>query len=576
MRRILLVLIGVLALGACRHETLIKQPLMKTVGVEDLLRSATFKGEGPAAEAPLLRVDTSVRKGKILHVAGLLKAPEKPGESREGSVEFSASLGGRVIFRKNYPPGCSREVFDQEIDLGNFAGTQARLVFQIRAENGNNTDARWRFIRMEDRRRVRRKTAGAGPNILFLLVDTFRAAEAGIYGYSRPTTPNLDRFAQNALVFDHAVSPAAWTLPSVASMMTGKYSLCMNAVDGIGLSQRDTTLAEVLINNGVTTAGFSANPLIDAVHAFDQGFETFEHFPWADAGKVNRHFEKWLDRAGGLQWFAYLHYIDPHDPYHAPEGFGRFHDPSYDGVFRSPGSLLELANAVNFDREAPFDVDKKDLEYLQDCYDEEIHYWDAEFGRLLTLLEKKGLVDNTIIVVVADHGEAFAEHGKYKHGQQVYEEAVHVPLLLSIPGRKGRVSGTVETRLIAGTLLKLLEIKVPMRMQGDLLENHDDRAAVYTRYGIDPDDPRTRRALFALFDGHWKYINDVGRNREELYDLSSDPGERVDRAAREDDVISRFHKALEDFRAHCPDKRHRELAPDETTIEELRALGYVR
>jgi len=564
----------------CNHTELRNRPLYRTRVADDLLARARTPSGEPASKAHRLKFDATIGPRMTLHVAGVLTRAKRDTSSSPENVEFSASLDGRIIFRRNFGPDRQGR-FDEMIDLHPFKSGESRLVFQIRPRLINGAKGRWKTLRLEVLRQIERHTDADGPNVLVILVDTFRADHAGLYGYTRrETTPNLDAFGKTALVFDHAISPAAWTLPSVASTMTGRYTTTLGAVDGKGLRLQDQTLAEVMLDAGITTAAFSTNPLIGPSHEFNQGFETFEHFPWARAEEVNRRFFRWLDDAKGLQWFVYLHFIDPHDPYEAPKPWQVFRDSEYNGAFLNDKALNQLARSVNYDNAAPFPVDSRDVEFLKACYDEEIRYWDAQFGALLTQLERHGLDDRTIVVVLSDHGEGFGDHGKFKHGQQVYEESVHVPLILSVPGSglAGRHRETVETRELGGTLLKLVGIRRPRSLRGNLLKPKSEigpPSTLYTRYTIRPDDATTRRGLFALFHGRWKYIRDVGRNTEELYDLEADPQERQNFSAENPDRLTYFRALLEAFRHDHPRPKHSGNGPTEETIKDLRALGYV-
>ncbi len=576
----LIVLAALVVFTGCDRTVLRDRPLFRTRVVDDLLARARTPSDGSPSKSHRLEFDAAIEPRMALHIAGVLNRPKQDTSSNSENVEFSASLNGRIIFRQNFGPG-QQGRFDETIDLQRFKAGKSRLVFQIRPHSIHGAEGRWKTLKLEVHRQIERRTDTDGPNVLVILVDTFRADHTGLYGYTRrETTPNLDAFAETALVFDHAVSPAAWTLPSVASTMTGRYTTMLGAVDGKGLRLQDQTLAEIMLDAGVTTAAFSTNPLIGPSHKFDQGFETFEHFPWGRAEKVNRRFLRWLDDAESVQWFAYLHYIDPHDPYEAPKPWRVFRDNQYAGVFRDDKALNQLARSVNYDNAPPFPVDSRDVEFLKACYDEEILYWDAQFGALLDELERRNLDGHTIIVILSDHGEGFGDHGKFKHGQQVYEEAVHVPLVLSIPGSglAGRHRETVETRKLAGTLLKLVDIGRPRSLRGDLLNTESEigpPATLYTRYTIRPDDATTRRGLFALFRGRWKYIRDVGRNTEQLFDLEADPYERENLAETNPGRLGGFRKLFDAFRREYPRPKGPEKGPTEETIEDLRALGYV-
>ncbi|MEN8165134.1 MAG: sulfatase, partial [Acidobacteriota bacterium] len=388
---------------------------------------------------------------QVLRVSGRIRSRDKGEAGSIGPADFAVEINGRSVARKKLRSSESHESFEYVIDLKEFAGQEVKAEFFHRNHDPKGTESGWKRIVVESRRTVRRRNASEGPNVLFLRVDAVRADHCSLYGYERQTTPNLDRLGARSLVFDTAISPAAWTLPSVASMLTGKYSVKMGAVDGFGLRHKDVTLAELMVDEGLTTMAVSTNPLIGPSHAFDQGFETFILEPWERAAAVNRYFSKWLDTAESTQWFAYLHYIDPHDPYEAPPPFlGQFSDRGYRGEFVRSKALNEIANTVNYGIDPPFPVGDADLEFLRDRYDEEIRYWDSTLGQLIDDLERRNVLDRTIIVVVSDHGEEFADHGKFKHGKHLYQETINVPLLVSFPGSElvGRRTDAVETRLL--------------------------------------------------------------------------------------------------------------------------------
>jgi len=573
----------ILALGisACGVSDLSKEPLWTGEVIDNVLARA--KHEGKTAPAKASRFEVTLRPGKkqILRVAGRIRSRDEGEEGSIGPADFVVEIDGKSVARKQLRSHDSHASFEYLIDLEDYADREIKAVFLQKNHDPSGTKSGWKRVSIESRRRVRRRTASEGPNVLFLMVDTVRADHCSLYGYERKTTPNLDRLAALSLVFDRAISPAAWTLPSVASMLTGRYSIEMKAVDGLGLRQQDVTFAELLLDEGYTTMAVSTNPLIGQSHAFDQGFETFILDPWEKAGTVNRHFSNWLETAVSTQWFAYLHYIDPHDPYEAPAPFlGKYSDREYQGEFLRAKALNELANTINYGLEAPFPVDGADVEFLRDRYDEEISYWDSTLGLLLRDLEEKDVLDRTIIVVVSDHGEEFGDHGKYKHGKHLFQETIHVPLVVSFPNSKltGRRTDAVETRLLMPSLLGYLGIKNPQGVRGDLFQASQvtGRAVSYSRYTVKPDDPHTRMGLVADLQGDRKLIHETDLERDLFYNLGLDPLETDDVSERNSSGYDRRLRSLEEWlNVHPRPAGARSHISDET-VEHLRALGYVQ
>ncbi len=574
-------MILVFGISSCGVSDLSKEPLWSNKVIHDLLARAKHEGKRDPAKASRFEVVLLPGKNQVLRVSGRIRGHDEGSKQSIGPTDFVVEINGQSVARKQLRSPDSHASFEYVIDLENYVGQKVTATFFQKNHDPGGTEAGWKRISLESRRRVRRRTAAEGPNVLFLMVDTVRADHCSLYGYERQTTPNLDRLAARSLVFDRAISPAAWTLPSVASMLTGKYSIKMRAVDGVGLRKRDVMLAELLLDEGFTTMAVSTNPLIGPNHAFDQGFETFIQKPWERAATVNRHFSKWLKTAVSTQWFAYLHYIDPHDPYEAPSPFlGHFSDSSYKGPFLRNKALNEIANTVNYGLKAPFTVDESDLGFLRDRYDEEIRYWDSTLGQLLEDLERNNVLDRTLIVVVSDHGEEFADHGKYKHGKHLYQETVHVPLLVSFPGSKlvGRRTDAVETRLLMSSLLGYFGVAKPAGIRGDLFEKDmiTDRAVSYSRYTVKPDDPHGRMGLVAQIRGQWKMISETDREGDLLFNLALDPPEKDDRSAVDPDAHRENRLALEVWLKSHPRPKGARPAISDDTLEALRALGYVQ
>ncbi len=303
------------------------------------------------------------------------------------------------------------------------------------------------------------------------MLDTLRADHLSGYGYERQTSPVLDSFANENLKFKHALTAAPWTPASVATMFTGLYPTSHGMVPpndrelakkGFAkLNPNLETIAEVLKQQGYTTAGVSPNPWITKEFGYTQGFDEFYYIARKPAEKITESGEeiitKWLNDKSSKKssdpFFLYLHYLDPHDPYTPP--------PPYDTKFQGP--LLK----------SPFTYDEKMLSLIG-RYDGEINYMDTQLGRLFSFLKEKELYEDLFIVIVSDHGEQFKEHGNLRHGYKLFNEEVHIPLLIKT-NRKSDSAKIIETTVstvdIYPTILARLGITPPKNLQGVSLLN---------------------------------------------------------------------------------------------------------
>jgi hypothetical protein len=317
-------------------------------------------------------------------------------------------------------------------------------------------------------------------NVLLLILDTVRAPSMSVYGYDRPTTPNLQALAERAVTFERAFSTAPWTLPSHGSLFTGRYPHDLSAAWLEPLDDTHPTLAEILSARGYRTAGFVANRLYAAAGSgLSRGFTHYDadivsvtealgsfsltrylaERSWLrkligthqvlgrkSAENINAEFLSWLSRSSDRPFFAFLNYYDAHDPYIPPRPFrGHFGSPDADcpPELWSPSSLRS-AQAI-----AP----------CVDAYDASLAYLDEQLGVLLRELERRGQLANTLVIVTSDHGEEFAEHGLMNHGRSLYLPSLHVPLILSLGGLVPpgiRPTEPVSIRAIPTTVMELI------------------------------------------------------------------------------------------------------------------------
>jgi arylsulfatase A-like enzyme len=326
-------------------------------------------------------------------------------------------------------------------------------------------------------------------NVLLVIVDTARADHFSTFGYLRPTSPNLDRLAAEGQRFDSAWSQSPWTLPSIATILTGQPPHVHGATRGRqGIHPvRDEveTLAQRLSSVGYATAAF-INVLWCApeVSGLDRGFDLYDHRETDESNRGHRNAAEttdavlaWLDRAGDDPFFVVTHYFDPHLTYDPPPP----HDTIYergDGARVPPG--FGSASQVFAIRDGRIRLTPEQRESLIARYDGEIRFTDEQFGRLRDGLVQRGLWDDTLVIFVADHGEEFWDHGGFEHGHSHHRELLRAPLIVRRPdGLSGEVSDDRVRQIdIAPTILDFAGVEPPGDMSGFVLGTHDADYAV--------------------------------------------------------------------------------------------------
>jgi len=434
------------------------------------------------------------------------------------------------------------------------------------------------------------RQAGVRPNILVYLVDTLRADRLGVYGSGRGLTPRLDAFAEDALVFEQALAASSWTKPSVATLLTGLDPL----VHGVeqpedGLPGEVPLLAELFRAAGYRTGAVGTNAHITAESGFARGFEHFELLldEPHDALAVHRRAAAWLDEikgSGDAPFFLYLHTIDPHAPYEPPEAYRRRFAPDVSNPGIGSFDSIRALAAHRIPRTPQVEAD------LRALYDAEVALADDGFGQLLDLLDRRGLGGTTAVLFLSDHGEAFFEHDVNGHGWDLYNEVLHVPLLLrlppalraALPGREGagRVS-TLATHLdVAPTLLALAGLPLPetLRRQSspgrNLLARVDEGSGprVFSHQDYEG------RSGASLAWGPWHLIEPLNGRfapATELYDRGVDPGETRDLARERPVLRGTLRRLLREHLAGAEPLGATPLTLDEATRQRLEGLGYL-
>lgn len=449
---------------------------------------------------------------------------------------------------------------DLGADLARYAGREITLEFSVSLpglpprQRGRNLVA-WGPVTVSAPAAERRGAYPPPPNIVFILIDTLRRDRLTPYGYRRNTSPEIARaLAARGTVVDEAYSQAPWTLPSVVSLMTGRYpgEVLGSDVASFAIPRGVETLAEKLEKLGYATGGFLANPTLHVGAGFERGFQTFYAPPgdpeWMrrHADELNRHAIPWLLARQGRPFFLYAHYVDPHDPYENPEIVGN--QSAFDaGLYSGPvaGDWVHGIYAGKLQLADP----ARDAAHIGALYDSEVHYADRYVGELLAALDPRVLA-RTLVVLTADHGEELDDHGGWKHGQTLYEEQIHVPLIFRWDGRipaGRRLGGTVRLLDLRPTLLAAAGSGPDPSDEGiDLLPALTGRGPLPERpafaEGLAAGPLRAAAVLgktklilfnrqepFVPADGLQAYLwrLDLARlGRVELYDLARDPSER--------------------------------------------------
>jgi arylsulfatase A-like enzyme len=465
------------------------------------------------------------------------------GEGAE--VRFIVLLREEAIFHSNVPyneglPISQRRWEEGEISI---AGG-GPLTLRVEADGEGTEEVKSGFAELsviKKMRRIRARSTPEEPNVVMIVLDTLRADRLGTYGNPQDLSPGLDALGNRGVVFDRAFAASPWTWPSTASLLTS-LSPPQHGIVGSKSSflvEELHTLAEVFLQHGVTTAAFSANPLICAERNFDQGFEGFFEHVQEDANSILPQATQWLRENGENRFFLYLHLLDTHTPYQPdPVMKERFCGEAPPGYSEQMTYSLLQAH-LNGELEDTSKLDEF-VEYYSELYSAEVATLDAKLSSFFATLRSMGLDDRTVIAVTSDHGEEFMEHTMLGHGRQFFSESMQVPLIMLGPGIPAgkRVEARVENRYLAPTLLAAANLSAPESMPFvNLLEateesNPDEMAIFFTTsLGRWPNGPQKHRDKTLQIHGclkeRWLYVwapiqNDLESELHQLFDLHSD------------------------------------------------------
>jgi arylsulfatase A-like enzyme len=470
------------------------------------------------------------------------------------------------------------------------------------------------------------------PNIIMLVMDSVRVDRLSCYGYHRNTTPHIDRISKDSTLYEQAISVGCWTVPVHASIFTGLYPSSHGlTISKDALPANYPTLAYQLKNLGYQTACFSNNAYISDITGLAQGFDTVEDI-WrvskprgiqrTKMGKLiqqlkrlgpigipvirlarliqelrsvlkrrnkqgdmgaeltNERIQTWLNESWNSDhpFFIFINYMEPHEPYNPPQPYNRIFIPKRYSTWR----VARVGNNKNVSERIDEKRGKEDLEILNALYDGELNYLDQKIGELVDFLEKRDILENTMLILTSDHGDCLGEHHLIGHRMALYEQLVHVPLIIRLPERfqpGTRVTQQVSLVDLYPTILESAGAVVEeSKFNGyrSLLSTPDD--TVRTFMVAENTAPKSLESVVSrmIRTTKLKYIWKSNQEHE-LYNLIDDPGESLNLFSNESRWAQEMHEKLESWLHSIDDHKIEvgEATYDQMMVERLRELGYV-
>lgn len=431
-------------------------------------------------------------------------------------------------------------------------------------------------------------------NVIVVMEDTLRADRVQSYGPTRVKTPQLEKFAKDGVVFERYSAVEDWTKPSCATMLTGLYpDTHKTQSDSAKLPGSVRMVTEELKDQGVATGGFIANGYVSDKFGFGKGWDAYTNYiretKNSDAENVFRDAYGWIEKQhkAGQRFYAYVHTIDPHVPYAPPQEFLELYDKKeYKGGIK-PRSTANLLEDI---KKGKFKPSERDKQRIQALYDGEISYHDRWFGDFMDKLDKLGLLEDTLVVVVSDHGEEFWDHGNVGHGHQIHQELIHVPFVMrwkgTLPSGK-RVADNADHCSLVPTIFDAMGLKAPDYLEAESLLA---RAAGEVSSGPHAGFSTHQGERMAVWSERWKLLH-RGPVSTQLYDLDEDA--RCEKSLDDERPVTlTYMRALLGQFKGAPNKarwRSRELGEaqavqakaesvemDAELNEQLKALGYFR
>lgn len=457
------------------------------------------------------------------------------------------------------------------------------------------------------------------PNIVLLTIDTLRKDRLGCYGSSANLTPNLDQLAQSGIRFEQAISGGSWTQAAFPVLLTSSYAAMYGGCLGRLPLDRPSPI-ESLASHGYITGGFTTNIHLSRRTGFDRGFLRFEELNpdeadprlrrikggqrllqselfhallrpmgmrmrparlYSSAAEVSDSLCQWLDQAGS-PFFAWAHYMDVHWPYHLEEALDKPKD-----IAIAWQDLATMYGRANFDwsnRDRDKSITASQRDHFIDLYENSLRYLDHHVGRAITHIRNSMHAENTVIIVVADHGEEFLDHGRWGHWESnLFDEILRVPLIVHIPGGSAGKVVAQQVRLIdlMPTILDLCGCPVPDGVMGHSMTSLLGLGT--SKYDGSETISEMRRDPWhrvAVRTEAFKFIWDSKRpDQPELYDLQNDPAEKQNVSAQFPQVVSQFQATVDEHRLRVAATEPAKVSPepkvDAEVARRLRELGYL-
>ncbi len=434
-----------------------------------------------------------------------------------------------------------------------------------------------------NKQKKRARNSGSALNVGIILIDALRADMLRVNGAETTVMPFLDQLAREGVAYTDATSPSSTTITSVTSIFSGTDPYEANSM-GSRQWNSDLSLVREFSRAGRHTAAFTANSLITPRTEFDKGFDSFYARYWPSANIIYNEFRfHWYRHRSEKPFFFYVHIIDPHDPYFSPDSVEKLATEGRPaGFIVDPNDIRARYISKGID---PLDHLKPgNIAYLRELYAQEARYADRWVKNIVDLMREYGMLDNTLLVITADHGEEFLEHGDIKHSRQLYQELVHVPLVVwgKLPEKlsPGTIIGAPHSTLeIFPSLLAAAGIDVPERVAGRVgLFAPGAPVITATKNGLDLDDKSiSGHELAALRNGNYKIIVDFDTGKFRLYNLVRDPMEKNDLSGIEPEKAAAMKKELIGVRRESLKKNmKRGDAPSEEIKGMLKSLGYLK
>jgi arylsulfatase A-like enzyme len=439
-----------------------------------------------------------------------------------------------------------------------------------------------------------------GGHVILVVLDALRADVLGCYGGRKARTPVIDRLASQGVLFENAMSPCSWTLPAVASILTSRLPSQHGAISYLRVMHDRTlpALPELLAARGIVTKASISNWLIYSKLNYDKGFKDFYLEPlsrvfWRSTDALMRESAEWLRKRSGGPFFLYIHNMDPHHPYLAPEPYS-FGSKIMDGFHKLRAWIvfgMRIPYIYGLDLNAVNSLSGPEVEELRQRYLGEVEYVDARMAVLEGALKETGLWEDTLLIITADHGEEFQEHGTIRHGNDLHRELIRVPLIftggiMSSRARARRIASPVSLLDLYPTILEFFATDVPPDTLGQslwpVIKGRQAGGRMVFSEMVEPFNHDY--LLISAVKGEYHLIKKVPLEKVvkiemKLYNWATDPEEQSDLNSYEPEIAQEMEQVMEDFFENLPDKKplgiSLEKGMDETQMM-LRALGYLK